>query len=323
MSTTIGTLTSLAIYVALVAVGAVIGSQCSKRGVSLPWLGKFQFVALMILIVTLGIKLGANDEVIGSLGQIGLAAFIITVLAMLGSLVAVYLLRRFVLKLDRYGRPAGTAGDDEESGEAGKADNGTTKWIVLAVAGGMLIGYFLLPDSMVGLCGTVIDFGLYLLLFLVGMDMGKQGTMLADIKAAGFKVLLVPAAVVVGTFAFAALAGLLLPAGAKDSVAASAGFGWYSLAPTLLQSYSLTISATAFLSNVMREIFSIIFVPVVARKIGYVECTALAGATAMDTLLPVVVGATHERITIYSFVTGVILSLAVPVLIPMIIALPI
>ena len=60
MSTTIGTLTSLAIYVALVAVGAVIGSQCGKRGVALPWLGKFQFVALMILIVTLGIKLGAN-----------------------------------------------------------------------------------------------------------------------------------------------------------------------------------------------------------------------------------------------------------------------
>ena len=322
MSTTIGTLTSLAIYVALVAVGAVIGSQCSKRGVALPWLGKFQFVALMILIVTLGIKLGANDEAIASLGQIGLAALVITAMAMLGSLIAVYFLRRFVLKLDRYGRPAGTAGGDEASGEAGKADNGTTKWIVMAVLGGMLIGYFLLPDSMVGLCGTVIDFGLYLLLFLVGMDMGKQGTMLADIKAAGFKVLLVPAAVVVGTFAFVAVAGLLLPSGVKDSVAASAGFGWYSLAPTLLQSYSLTISATAFLSNVMREIFSIILVPVVARKIGYVECTALAGATAMDTLLPVVVGATHERITIYSFVTGVILSLAVPVLIPMIIALP-
>lgn len=322
MSTTIGTLTSLAIYVALVAVGAVIGSQCSKRGVALPWLGKFQFVALMILIVTLGVKLGANDEVIASLGQIGLAALVITAMAMLGSLVMVYLLRRFVLKLDRYGRPAGTAGGDEDGGEAGKADNSTTKWIVLAVVGGMLIGYFLLPDSMVGLCGTVIDFGLYLLLFLVGMDMGKQGTMLADIKAAGFKVLLVPAAVVVGTFAFVAVAGLLLPSGVKDSVAASAGFGWYSLAPTLLQSYSLTISATAFLSNVMREIFSIILVPVVARKIGYVECTALAGATAMDTLLPVVVGATHERITIYSFVTGVILSLAVPVLIPMIIALP-
>ena len=53
------------------------------------------------------------------------------------------------------------------------------------------------------------------------------------------------------------------------------------------------------------------------------ECASLAGAAAMDSLLPVVVGATHERITIYSFVTGVILSMAVPILIPLIIGLPI
>ena len=38
----------------------------------------------------------------------------------------------------------------------------------------------------------------------------------------------------------------------------------------------------------------------------------------MDTVLPVVVGSTHERITIYSFVSGVILSFAVPVLVPLI-----
>lgn len=323
MSTAIGTLTSLCIYIGLVAVGAVIGSRPGVRSRPLTMLGKFQFLSLMILIVALGVKLGANDEVISSLGQIGLAALLITVLAMGGSLMAVYLLRRFVLRLDRYGLPQGSAeGGQADAHEEGKADNSSTKWIVLAVVLGMLAGWLVLPDSIVAHCGIVIDFGLYLLLFLVGVDMGRQGTMLADIKAAGFKVLLVPAAVIVGTFLFAGVGGLILSMGVKDAVAASAGFGWYSLAPTLLQSYSLSVSAVAFLSNVMREIFSIIFVPVVAKKIGYVECTALAGATAMDTLLPVVVGATHERIAIYSFTTGVVLSLAVPVLVPAVVALP-
>ncbi|WP_297241959.1 LysO family transporter [uncultured Flavonifractor sp.] len=52
------------------------------------------------------------------------------------------------------------------------------------------------------------------------------------------------------------------------------------------------------------------------------ECAALPGAAAMDTVLPVVVGATHERITIYSFTSGVVLSLAVPILVPAIVALP-
>ena len=208
-----------------------------------------------------------------------------------------------------------------DSTQAGKADNALTKRIVVAVVLGMAVGYFIIPDNATAWCGTVIDFGLYLLLFLVGMDMGRQGNVLRDIRAAGFKVLLIPLAVVVGTLLFALPAGLLLPLGAKDAMAASAGFGWYSLAPTLLAPYSLSVSAIAFLSNVMREIFSIVAIPFVARYVGYLECVALPGAAAMDTVLPVVIGATHERITIYSFVSGVILSLLVPVLVPLIILL--
>ena len=134
--------------------------------------------------------------------------------------------------------------------------------------------------------------------------------------------LLVPVAVCAGSLAFAALAGLVLPLGVKDSMAAASGLGWYSLAPTLLAPYSLSVSAVAFLSNVMREIFAIITIPIVAKYVGDVECASLPGAAAMDTVLPVVVGATHERITIYSFTSGVVLSLAVPLLVPAIVALP-
>ena len=134
--------------------------------------------------------------------------------------------------------------------------------------------------------------------------------------------LLVPVAVCAGSLAFAALASLVLPLGVKDSMAAASGLGWYSLAPTLLAPYSLSVSAVAFLSNVMREIFAIITIPIVAKYVGYVECASLPGAAAMDTVLPVVVGATHERITIYSFTSGVVLSLAVPLLVPAIVTLP-
>ena len=323
MNTTLSTLSSLAIYIALVVVGAIIGSHRQVRSRPLVWLGKLQFVALMILIVTLGVNLGANDEVIASLGQIGLAALVITLFAMAGSLLFLTLLRRFVLRLDHVGLPRGSAQTgQEEKHSAGKADNALTKWIVIAVVLGMLAGRFVLPSAVTAHCGSVITFGLYLLLFLVGMDMGRQGTFLSDVKAAGFQVLLVPVAVGVGSLAFAALAGLLLPLGVKDSMAAAAGLGWYSLAPTLLAPCSLSVSAVSFLSNVMREIFAIVSIPFVAKYVGYVECASLPGAAAMDTVLPVVVGATHERITIYSFTSGVVLSLAVPLLVPAIVALP-
>lgn len=254
MGTTLSTLSNLAIYIGLVVVGAFLGSRKALRSRPLVWVGKLQFAALMILIVTLGVNLGANDEVVSSLGQIGLAALVITVLAMAGSLLCLTLLRRFVLKLDHYGLPRGSeAAREEEAHHGGKADNSLTFIIVIAVVLGMLAGRFVLPAAVTAHCGTVISFGLYLLLFMVGMDMGKQGTLLADIKTAGFQVLLVPVAVCAGSLAFAALAGLVLPLGVKDSMAAASGLGWYSLAPTLLAPYSLSVSAVAFLSNVMRE----------------------------------------------------------------------
>lgn len=322
MNTTLSTLSNLAGLIAMVALGAWLGSRPKVRTRPLPWLGPLQRVALMILIVSLGVKLGADEEVISSLAEIGWTAFLITVAAMAGSVLALWLLRRFVLRLDRQGRPAGSGGEEETGGEGGqKADNSLTKWIVGAVAAGMLAGYFLVPDAIVAYCGQVIDLGLYLLLFLVGMDMGRQGTIMADIKAAGYKVLLIPVVVAAGSLGAAALAGLVLDIGPKDAMAVAAGMGWYSLAPTLLAPYSLPVSAVCFLSNVMREVFSILTIPLVARRIGFVEAVSLPGAAAMDTVLPVVVGATHERITIYSFTSGVVLSLAVPLLVSAVIAL--
>ena len=225
MNTALGTLWNLTGYIAAVALGAWLGSRPPVRARPLPWLGKLQLAALMILIVSLGVKLGADDEVIDSLGQIGWTAFLITVAAMTGSVLALWLLRRFVLRLDRQGLPAGGGASAEAAGEGGqKAGNSLTKWIVGAVALGMLAGYFLVPDAVVAYCGQVIDLGLYLLLFLVGMDMGRQGTVVSDIKAAGFQVLLIPVAVAVGSLAAAALAGLALEIGPKDAMAVAAGF---------------------------------------------------------------------------------------------------
>ena len=319
-----GTLLNLAVYLALVVLGAFLGSRPAIQSRPMPWLGRFQTAALLLLIVTLGAELGANDEIVSSLAAIGLNALIITLTSMVGSLLAVHILRKYLLELDAQGRSRSEAAREETAQEQGHVhvDHTLTVLIVASVVLGMLAGHFFLPDAVTAHCGAVINLGLYLLLFLVGLDMGRQGNMLQDIRAAGFRVFLVPLAAAVGTLALTALVGLFLPMGAKDCAAAAAGFGWYSLAPTLLAPYSLSVSAVAFLSNVMREIFAIITIPIVAKYVGYVECASLPGAAAMDTVLPVVVGATHERITIYSFTSGVVLSLAVPLLVPAIVALP-
>ena len=316
------TLINMLIYIALVALGTLLGSRHLWGERVSRWLGKLQLASLLALITALGIRLGADEEVMGSLGRIGLASLTVTLFSMAGSLIAVTLLRRFILRLDHFGRQQESAEESSSvSGMEEAPNSGLTKWIVIAVAAGMGLGWFVFSGRSPAWCGTIIDVGLYVLLFLVGVDMGQQGHVLQDIRDAGLRVLLVPAAVVAGTLLFSFAASFLLPLRIKETVAAAAGFGWYSLAPTLLAPYSLSLSAIAFLSNVLREIFSIVAIPFVANSIGYLECVSLPGAAAMDTVLPVIVRATHKRITVYAFISGLLLSLLVPVLVPLIIAL--
>lgn len=100
-----GTLLNLAVYLALVALGAFLGSRPAIQSRPMPWLGRFQTAALLILIVTLGAELGANDEIVTSLATIGLNALIITLTSMAGSLLAVHILRKYLLKLDAQAVP--------------------------------------------------------------------------------------------------------------------------------------------------------------------------------------------------------------------------
>jgi len=73
---------------------------------------------------TLAAALGADEEVMGSLGQIGLSSLTITLFSMAGSLLAVTLLRRFVLHLDRFGRH-GEAASETSSGSGALFSDGS------------------------------------------------------------------------------------------------------------------------------------------------------------------------------------------------------
>lgn len=76
-----GTLLDLILYLALVALGAFLGSRPQIQSLPMPWLGRFQTAALL-LIVTLGAELGSNEEIISSLGTIGLNALAVTLTSM-------------------------------------------------------------------------------------------------------------------------------------------------------------------------------------------------------------------------------------------------
>lgn len=194
--------------------------------------------------------------------------------------------------------------------------------ILLSVLIGILSGYFIFPSSIAANMGIIIDVGLMLLLFFVGIDIGKQKGIYESIKKLGFKILLVPFAIIIGSIVGGMLGGILLKMPINESGAVGAGLGWYTLSSTMLLADGyVELSALAFLSNVFREIIALISIPLIAKYIGNLEAIAPAAAPAMDTALPIISASTNPQTTIIAFITGFICTVSVPIILPIILSI--
>lgn len=160
------------------------------------------------------------------------------------------------------------------------------------------------------------DLILYLLMFLVGISIGMHRGILRKIREYHVRILIIPAGIVAGSLAggiiCAGIAGLPL----DQSTAVASGLGWYSLAGITIGNLAgAQMGSIAFLSNLMREIFSFFLIPWIARYLNFYSCIAPAGATSEDTTLPMMMKYTDEETVVLSVMNGVICSAMVPVLI--------
>ncbi|CCQ97581.1 conserved membrane hypothetical protein [[Clostridium] ultunense Esp] len=190
--------------------------------------------------------------------------------------------------------------------------------ILLSIFAGIGLGYFFLPSNFLQYTDIVIDIGLCLLLFFVGIDIGRQKDIFSNIKTMGFKILLVPFGIIVGGILGGIFGGIVLSMPLSEAGAIGSGLGWYTLSSMMVVGYSTELSALAFLSNVIREVIALILVPFVAKHIGYIESISICGATAMDTALPVISKFTDSQTTIIAFISGLISTISVPIILPII-----
>ncbi len=197
--------------------------------------------------------------------------------------------------------------------------------IFAAVIIGALSGHFIsMPAGLAGSLGNIADIGLLILLFFVGIDIGKQKGILEIIKNMGPRVLLVPFSVIFGSIVGGLVAGIILKLGAGAGAALGSGLGWYTLSATILAREGeklAALAALAFLSNVFREVIGLVTMPTVAKRLGHLETVAMAGATAMDTSLPMISKTTDAQTAIIGFVSGVICTSSVPIVLPILIKL--
>lgn len=197
-------------------------------------------------------------------------------------------------------------------------------WIVLgSVIGGIIFGYSIVPDEMIKQMDTIITWALAFLLFMIGIDLGRNKSVIIKIKSLGIKILFIPISIALGSILGASFAGIMLGMPFNESSAVGAGFGWYSLSSIILtQMYNAEIGTLAFLTNVFRELFAFIVIPLIARYIGKYEAIAPGGATTMDITLPLIAKTVGGEVVAMAFISGATLSMLVPVLVPLLIKLP-
>lgn len=191
--------------------------------------------------------------------------------------------------------------------------------IVLSVIIGIVLGIFYRVDTLIYYANPLSSIGLCLLLFFVGIDIGYNKDVMTHLRMMSKKVFFLPVVGTIGSLVGGAVAATVLSLNIKECITVAAGLGWYSFSAIEVGKFSAYLGGVTFLSNMFRELFSIVFVPLIAKKIGPYESVITAGATAMDSVLPIINRSNPPRISIVGFYSGLVMSIIVPVLLPAVI----
>lgn len=184
---------------------------------------------------------------------------------------------------------------------------------------GLLLGLSrYLPDTIME--NDVSMYVLYVLMFLVGIGIGADRSSWRVIRETNIKIVLVPIAVIIGSLSGAAAISFLLPSiSIKESMAVGAGFGYYSLSSIFITQISgETLGVISLLSNILRELITLLATPVFVNYFGKLAGIASGGATSMDTTLPIITEYSGKEWAIISVFSGIVLTIVVPFLVPLI-----
>ena len=307
----------------------VVGMKLRDKREKLNWVETAMNIMVYLLVLLMGLRMGANKEIMDSLGTIGIQSLIVTVITIVLSVLGITLSRK-ILKMDRYGN----VGDDrllkgetpQKQTETNIAGIKSTIIIGGVVALGMLVGYFLIykklgvQDEFMIKSDPYLTACLVLLLGTVGLTLGLDGSVFRNIRKAGAGIILFPIAAFLGSVLGGIIYAAISPVTLREGIAIACGFGRYTYAPNvILQAGYPVASAISFLHNVLREVAGIIGIPFLAQKIGYVEACAVPGVAAMDVCMPIVEKSAREDTVVYSFGIGLLMCLSVPVVVPLII----
>jgi uncharacterized membrane protein YbjE (DUF340 family) len=183
-------------------------------------------------------------------------------------------------------------------------------------ATGLLMGIFRWFPPQI-LTYNISFYVLCALMFSVGISIGSDPTSVRQFRNLNPRILFLPLMTIIGTFVGVLTVSLLLKGrSVADCLAVGSGFGYYSLSSILITQYKgVELGTIALLSNIMREVITLLFAPWMVKYFGKLSPISAGGATTMDTTFPIITKYSGKEYAVVSIYHGFIMDFTVPFLV--------
>ncbi|HQQ19789.1 MAG TPA: lysine exporter LysO family protein [Exilispira sp.] len=275
--------------------------------------------AVILLLVSMGYKLALNRTLFIKNKILFFQAIFSSILLFVSFIAYIYF-KKFLKNIHKKEKKAKTLSSldidlhSEKSDNLGKSLSFKGEIIsvsinILAILAGFGV-FFIVPEISRTLLDRISSYILYILVYFVGVDLGRNIIKLKSQKL-DLKSFLLPVESILVTFFAGFLFSLIFRKNIVESEIIYAGLGWYSLSSVMLSVKGFELLAIlSFIHNVCREIIAILSSPFVARIDPHLPIL-LGGATSMDVMLPFVQKFSGQSFTLKSFYSGAVCSFVV------------
>lgn len=265
-------------------------------------------VILYSLLFLMGVNTASIDDIENQIMRMGFDALVSTALVTLGCIVSASVLGMLLSRR--------VSSSQHARQQITWRRLKTPLLMIAIVVAGIVLSS--LTDLFVWYDSSMITIVLYILLFLVGMQMVQHEVDLLSLVKSPL-MLLLPVSTIVGTYLGALAIPLLTSYSLREALTLVSGFGWYSLSGVLISGLGdPQLGAVSFLSNLFRESLAFILIPLLATlsRTSF-SAVSIAGATSMDVTLPLLKKSLGETVVPLAIAHGVAMTLVAPFLIPL------
>ncbi|MBR6465221.1 MAG: lysine exporter LysO family protein [Bacteroidales bacterium] len=308
------------ITLGLLIFGIIVGMFL--RGHNGKWVSAVVMATVCILLFVMGVRVGLNEEIIGAIKSTGVISAILFVLGTGTCIVFTWLFTKYVIDWKKSEDAVPEQNETEAVSEGGGSGFKDSAIILGCFVLGLVLALTrILPDAFYALdFESYADWVLYAMLLSVGISIGMGDSILALVKKVPRRVLWLPLVALLGTWLGSVLAFLVIKAWGYDlslqqSATINTAMGYYSLSSILTtKAWGATVGSICLLTNLMRELFTIVCAKPLGRVFGRFASTSSGGATVTDTSLPIILKAEGNGILPAVLYFGIVINIAVPFL---------